>query len=171
MAQPSIDATALELIASTPAVLRALLASLPMEVVLAPNPEGWSLKDIVAHLHDAESIAFSQRIQRMLDEDRPFVHSIDPPARLEAGGYAGRGLSELLEDLARLRAEHVPWLIGLSQDQLGRAGEHDRVGEITVSDVAHQWAAHDMAHLRQIGFMLQTHLAPLMGNTRSFYDA
>jgi len=27
-----------------------------------------------------------------------------------------------------------------------------------------------MAHLRQIALMLQQHLAPLMGNTRGFYD-
>jgi hypothetical protein len=166
-----MDPTALALIGSTPATLRALLGSLPSEVVLAPNPEGWSLKDIVAHLHDAESIAFSERIQRMLDEERPFVHSIDPPARLIAGGYSQRGLSELLDDLDRRRAEHVQWLTSLTALQLQRVGEHDRVGEISVGEVAHQWAAHDMAHLRQIEFMLQTHLAPLMGNTRSFYDA
>jgi hypothetical protein len=166
----SIDQTALALIRSTPAVLRALLAPLPEEVVRAPNPEGWSLKDIVAHLHDAESIAFADRIGRMLNEERPFVHSIDPPARLLARGYAGRGLSELLADLARLREEHVTWLAGLTDTQLRRIGEHDRVGEISVGDVAHQWAAHDMAHLRQIGHMLQAHMAPLMGNTRGFYD-
>ncbi len=166
-----IDPVALALIASTPAVLRVLLGPLSSEVVLAPNPEGWSLKDIVAHLHDAESIAFSERIQRMLLEDGPLVHSIDPPARLIAGGYAERGLAELLDDLDRRRAEHVQWLRSLTPQQLQRVGEHDRVGEISVGDVAHQWAAHDMAHLRQIGFMLQTHLAPLMGSTRSFYDA
>jgi hypothetical protein len=166
----SIDQTALALIRSTPAVLRALLAPLPEDVVRAPNPEGWSLKDIVAHLHDAESVAFADRIERMLNEERPFVHSIDPPARLLAGSYAARGLSELLADLARLREEHVTWLAGLTDTQLHRIGEHDRFGEISVGDVAHQWAAHDMAHLRQIGHMLQAHLAPLMGNTRGFYD-
>ena len=37
-------------------------------------------------------------------------------------------------------------------------------------DIAHQWAAHDMAHLRQVALMLQQQLAPLMGATRGFYD-
>jgi len=166
----TVDPAALEVIGGTPRVLAALLEGLPDDVVLAPNPEGWSLKDIVAHLHDAESIAFVERMTRMLDEDRPFIQSIDPPARLIAGGYAERRLDELLGDLRRLRAEHVAWLETLSAEQLERAGQHDAVGEIRVIDIAHQWAAHDMAHLRQIGRMLQEHFAPLMGNTRGFYD-
>ncbi len=166
----SIDPAAKAVIGSTPRVLRMLLEGLPWTLVEAPNPEGWSLKDIVAHLHDAESIAFVERIQRMLHENRPFIRSIDPPARLASGGYAERGLAELLDDLDRQRAEHLSWLEALTEDQLARAGEHDTVGEIRVIDIAHQWAAHDMAHLRQIAHMIQAHLAPLMGNTRGFYD-
>ena len=165
-----IDPAALTLIRSTPEVLRSLLMGLPDEVELEPNPEGWSLKDIVAHLVDAEDIAFVVRIERMLGEERPRIQSIDPPARLVAGGYAARSLAGLLGELARFRAEHASWIAGLSEEQLQRAGEHDSVGEIKVIDIAHQWAAHDMAHLRQIGHMLQSYLAPMMGNTRGFYD-
>jgi hypothetical protein len=165
-----IDATALAVIRSTPIVLRALFAGVPAAVLLTPNDEGWSLKDIVAHLHDAESIAFVERISRLLEEERPYVQSIDPPARLVAGGYGSRPLEELLDDLARQRLAHVAWLEGLSAADLARAGEHDSVGEIRVGDIAHQWAAHDMAHLRQIAHMIQTYLAPMMGNTRGFYD-
>lgn len=165
-----IDSTALALIRSTPAVLGALLADVPADVVQAPNPEGWSLKDIVAHLVDAEGIALVERIQSLLNEEQPLIHSIDPPARLVAGGYGARGLEDLLGDLSRQRQEHASWLAGLTENQLQRAGRHDSVGVIKVIDIAHQWAAHDMAHLRQIGHMLQTHLAPMMGNTRGFYD-
>jgi hypothetical protein len=167
---PGIDPTALALIGATPSVLRALLGALPTEVVEQPNPEGWSLKDIVAHLVDAEGIAFYDRMTRMVAEDRPLVLAIDPPARLAAGGYAARGLSELVDQLERERSTHVRWLSTLTREQLDRLGEHNTVGEISVGDIAHQWAAHDMAHLRQIGHMLQAHLAPLMGRTRGFYD-
>jgi hypothetical protein len=166
----SIDPAAIELIAQTPRVLRALLSGLPAAVLNTPNPEGWSVKDIVAHLHDVESVAFVERISRMLDEEQPLIQSIDPPARLEAGGYALRGLEELLDELEGRRGEHVAWLAGLTPEQLARSGQHDAVGEIHVVDIAHQWAAHDMAHLRQVSLMLQEHLAPLMGRTRGFYD-
>jgi hypothetical protein len=165
-----IDPAALALIRATPGVLRALLETLPEAVLRRPNPEGWSVEDIVAHLHDVEGIAFADRIQRMLDEQRPFIRSIDPPARLVAGSYASRSWSELLAELARRREEHAAWLESLTADQLARVGEHDAVGEIRVIDIAHQWAAHDLAHLRQVSHMLQSYLAPLMGNTRAFYD-
>jgi hypothetical protein len=128
------------------------------------------LKDIVAHLHDVESVAFVERISRMLGEERPFISSIDPPARLIAGGYAARDLDGLLDDLERQRAEHMAWLADLEPGQLLRAGVHDAVGEIRVVDIAHQWAAHDMAHLRQLALMIQEYFAPLMGATRGFYD-
>jgi hypothetical protein len=167
---PSIDQIALEVIQRTPGVLRALLAELPADLSEAPNPEGWSLKDIVAHLVDVEDGVMVERITRMLESERPFIHSIDPPGRLAAGGYASRSLADLLDALARARSTHVAWLAGLTEAQLARSGEHDEAGEIYVVDLAHQWAAHDMAHLRQIALMLQTHLAPLMGRTRIFYD-
>jgi hypothetical protein len=166
----SIDAAALALIGRTPRVLRALLVGLPSQILEAPNDEGWSLKDIVAHLYDVEGIAFIERISRILHEERPVIASIDPPARLVAGGYASRQLDDLLDDLERQRVEHVAWLASLTAEELCRAGEHDTVGQIRVVDIAHQWAAHDMAHLRQIALMIQQYLAPMMGATRGFYD-
>jgi DinB superfamily len=167
---PSIDQIALDVLARTPVVLRSLLLGLPSDAVEAPNPEGWSLKDIVAHLVDVEDGVMVERITRMLESDRPFIRSIDPPARLAAGDYASRSLAALLDDLAQQRARHVPWLASLTSEQLARAGEHDEAGEIYVVDLAHQWPAHDMSHLRQIALMLQTQLAPMMGRTRIFYD-
>jgi hypothetical protein len=165
-----IDPAASALMARTPRVLRSLLVGLPEAVLDKPNDEGWSVKDIVVHLLDVESIAFVERIERMLGEERPFIRSIQPDARLVAAGYRTRRVEELLDDLERQRTAHVAWLERLSADQLQRVGEHDEVGEITVSDIAHQWAAHDMSHLRQTALMLQQHLAPLMGATRGFYD-
>jgi DinB superfamily len=162
-------AEALAVLRSTPIMLRTLLAGLPPDVVARPNPEGWSVKDVVAHLHDAESIAFTERIRRMIDEDNPAIQSIDPPRRLAQGDYAARTLPDLLDDLARLRSTHVPWLESLTAEQLARTGVHDTAGTITPRDVVHQWAFHDLAHLRQIMEMLQAGLVPGMGSTRTFY--
>ena len=173
MSQKEIDPTALAIIGRTPAVVRALLDGLPRELTHAPNEDGWSLRDIVAHLHDVESGAFTERIERMLDaaQERPFIRSIDPPARLAAGGYASRDIDDLLDELTRKRSEHVEWLANLTPEQLQREGQHDEAGLIRVVDIAHQWAAHDLSHLRQIAFMIQQYLAPKMGATRAFYDA
>src|SRR5262249_12805234 len=110
------------------------------------------------------------RIGRMLSQQCPYIAAIDPPARLAAGDYASRSLEDLLDELERRRTADVRWLRGLEPEQLRRAGQHQEVGEIFVIDIAHQWAAHDLAHLRQVTLMLQQHFAPLMGATRGFYD-
>jgi hypothetical protein len=165
-----LDPIAARVIADMPSALRALLVNLPQAALNTPNDEGWSVKDIVAHLVDVENGVMVHRINRMLTEERPFIASIDPPARLAAGGYAERILLDLLDELEHQRELHAPWLAALTDADLARHWLHDEVGEIRVSDVAHQWAAHDMAHLRQIALMIQQHLAPLMGNTRGFYD-
>jgi len=170
MIQTDLDPAALVIIRRTPAVLRSLLEGLPEAVLLTPNDEGWSLKDIVAHVCDVEGGAMVERIQRMRTEDHPFIRSIDPPARLAAGGYAKRSLEDLLATLERARQEHADWLGSLTPADLARSGQHDEVGEIYVVDLVHQWAAHDLSHLRQIGVRLQQHLAPRMGATRAFYD-
>jgi hypothetical protein len=169
MTASAIDPTALTIIRGTPAVLRALLADLDAELLHRPNPEGWSIKDVVAHLHDAEGIAFTERIGRILDEDAPAIASIDPPARLRDGGYAERSLEDLLAELATMRAAHADWIASLASDALARPGHHDRAGVITPADIAHQWAYHDLTHLRQIMEMIQASLAHGMGNTRAFY--
>ncbi|HZS92818.1 MAG TPA: DinB family protein [Chloroflexota bacterium] len=169
MDEHAISPLALAILSAAPATLRALLDGLPDEVLHAPNPEGWSIKDVVAHLHDTEGIAFTERITRILDEDQPFIRSIDPPARLRQYGYGERTLGELLDDLAARRQEHVAWLRTLSAGQLQRTGQHDTAGPITPAEIIHQWAYHDLAHTRQIMEMAQAHLVDGMGSTRTFY--
>jgi hypothetical protein len=169
MHENAISPLVLAILSATPSTLRALLDGLPDEALHAPNAEGWSIKDVVAHLHDAEGIAFTERITRILDEDEPFIRSIDPPARLRQYGYAERTLSDLLDDLAARRPVHVAWLRTLSVGQLQRTGQHDTAGAITPAEIVHQWAYHDLAHTRQIMEMAQAHLVDGMGSTRSFY--
>jgi hypothetical protein len=164
-----IAPSALVTIRDTPAVLQALLAGQPDDVLLRLNPEGWSIKDIVAHMHDAEGIAFTVRIGRILEEETPAIASIDPGGRLLAGGYAARALPDLLAELAERRPGHIAWLLALTPEQLAQVGEHDRAGAITPAGIIHQWAYHELAHLRQIMEQLQVGFTPGMANTRAFY--
>lgn len=165
----SIDPAALAILTSTPAVLQSLLGGLPLTVLTRPNPEGWSIKDIVAHLIDTEEIAFNVRIGRIDAEDRPLIRSIDPPARLLEGGFAARELADLLDTLTRRRASSVAYVRALTPAQLARTGMHDSAGTITPRNIIHQWAYHDLAHTRQIMEMIQATLVHGMGNMRDFY--
>ena len=162
-------AEALAVLRATPAVMRALLSGLPPAAAARPNPEGWSAKDLVAHLLDTEGIAFGERIRRILSEDSPEIAPIDPPARLLEGGYAARGLDDLLAELEHRRPADLEWLATLLPEQWERPGRHQTAGRITPRDILHQWAYHDLTHLRQLLELLQAGQAPALGNTRAFY--
>ena len=130
------------------------------------------------HLLDVEDIGFMDRVRRLVDSgptgteggERPFIRSIDPPARLVAGGYAERTLEDLLGELEQRRAADVAWLRLLPAGALANEGEHDRAGIFAAGDLIHYWACHDLLHLRQVLQALQDTLAPFAGNLSRFFE-
>ena len=165
-----IDASALVILEETPEALRKLMERVPGETATEPRDDGWSARDALGHVLDVEEGVIPVRIRRIVEEERPYIRSIDAPARLDAGGYRTRTVASLLDELAERRQVNVAWLSTLTDVQLARAGDHDEAGEITASDIAHQWAYHDLMHLKQIASTLQEGLVERMGNTRKFYD-
>jgi hypothetical protein len=133
-----------------------------------PLDDGWSAKDVVAHLLDVQGVAFTDRMRRIVAEDRPLIKPIDPSQRLEEQGYASWTIERLLSELEQTRGGEVSFLRSLSTDDLRRIGQHQEAGEVSVSDLAHYCAVHDMMHLAQIANMLQAHLADRVGNMRRY---
>jgi hypothetical protein len=170
MTDPAIDTAALAILTSTPVLLRGMLGPLPAGPLLAPLDDGWCVRDVLAHILDVEEVIVVDRIGRMLVEDRPFIRSIDPLARMNERGLRTRPIATLLDDLAARRVPDTEALRTLTPAQLASSAEHDEAGEITVSDLIHQWAYHDLMHVKQIASMLQSPLVARMGNTRKFYD-
>ena len=168
MSNHQIDPTVFAIVGATPAILRALFARLPPEARDAELDEGWSARHCLAHVLDTEDVIVG-RMRRIVEEERPFIRSIDAPARLRDGGYLARDWESLLNEFETRRAEGIAWLRALPPGQLGRAGEHEEAGEISVADIAHQWAYHDLMHLKQAESIIQQRLEAGMGRTRLFY--
>src|SRR3954467_6690067 len=126
-----IHPAALAILRSTPATLRSLVAGVPDETLLAPVDDGWSVRDVIAHLLDTNSGVIVARMRRIVDEDHPYIRSIDAPARLEAGGYLLQDVASLLDDFARQRDEELAWVLAQSLEALERTGEHDEAGGIS----------------------------------------
>ena len=163
-----IDDSVFSILETTPGLLRLLFGSLPAGNVEAAVDDGWSPKHALAHVLDTEEV-IAGRIRRIVEEESPFIRSIDPQARLRDGDYLARDVESLLSELERRRTEDVAWLRTLTAAQLARMGDHDEAGEVSAADHAHQWAYHDLMHLKQIATMLQGGLWRGMGNTRLFY--
>jgi hypothetical protein len=168
MAAGEIDEGVFAVVSATAELLRAFYAELPAGVLNDAVDAGWSPLHVLGHLLDTEDVIVG-RMRRIVEEERPFIRSIDAPARLIESGYLQRDVEILLRDFAKRRAEGIAWLRSMSPAQLARLGEHDEVGEISAADHAHQWAFHDLMHLKQAATMLQTRLERGMGNTHRFY--
>ncbi|HVL52006.1 MAG TPA: DinB family protein [Actinomycetota bacterium] len=161
---------ALAVIGRTPALIRGLFSSLPEQVLKGDSPGRWGPREVLEHLVDVEGIAFRERIRRILHEDRPLIRSIDPPARLQEGGYARRSLEELLAELEGMRAEDVAWLRAVDPADYRREGEHDAAGTIQAGQLIHYWAVHDLVHLRQMLSALQDVFMPHVGGMDKFLE-
>ena len=168
MSGRQIDPTVFAIVGGTPAMLRTLLAQLPPDARDAELDDGWSARHCLAHVLDTEDVIVG-RMRRIVQEERPFIRSIDAAARLIEGGYLARTTESLLDEFALRRAEDIAWLRALPPEALDRVGDHDEAGEISVADIAHQWAYHDLMHLKQAESIIQLHLEQGMGRTRLFY--
>jgi hypothetical protein len=164
----SIDPTVFAIVGAMPAILRALFAQLPPDASEAELNEGWSARHCLAHMLDTEDVIVG-RMRRIVEQERPFIASIDAPVRLRSGGYLTRDTQPLLDEFETRRKEGTECLRSLPAAALDRVGVHDEAGEISVADIAHQWAYHDLMHLKQAGSIIQLRLEQGMGRTRLFY--
>ncbi|CAN5892656.1 hypothetical protein BH23ACT12_BH23ACT12_10620 [soil metagenome] len=140
---------AIQLLQVTPTLIRSSVATVSQEVLAGTEPDVWGARQVLEHLIDTESIAFRDRIGSILNEDRPYILSIDPPSRLQEGGYAERTLDDLVSTFESLRAQSITWLSTIDEGDFDREGEHEVAGVIRVGELLHYWAVHDLTHLSQ----------------------
>ena len=154
------------------ATLRAELGALP-ERVAAWHPAAgeWCAKEIVGHLIEAERRGFSGRIRIILASDTPALQGWDQAEVARARKDCERPLAALLDELATLRRDSVTLVAGLRAADLDRAGQHPKVGRLTVGDLLQEWVHHDRNHLRQALANVQAHVWPAMGNAQKFSGA
>lgn len=161
---------AIALLGATPALIRSSVAGVSREVLDGSQPDVWGARQVLEHLLDVERIAFRDRIGRILDEDRPYIRSIDPPGRLKEGGYAERTLEDLLAAFELLRTESIAWLHSIDAGDFDREGRHEAAGTIRVGELLHYWAVHDLTHLSQLMTALRAQLLPHIGNMHRFLE-
>ncbi|MGB9604905.1 MAG: DinB family protein [Bryobacteraceae bacterium] len=119
------------------------------ELDFVPQPGGWSVRQIVAHLADAEIVA-AERLRRVIAEDNPFLPAYHQDAWARRLGYHKRRMAEALELLRRLRAENHQLLAGLPEEDFQRAGTHSERGRITLLELLAAEVDHLEKHARRI---------------------
>jgi hypothetical protein len=170
MPQPEVTLhpASLDVLTSTPALLRSMLAPLPAAAIESRGGEGWSPKDIVAHLLSISPQAALERVRLMLEHDNPMIPNVDEEATLAASGMRSWPLPRLLDEFAVERGERMSRLTHLSDVELRRPGRHSVAGVITVADVINHVAYHDLLHVAQIAQLLAAPIEERRGAMRMF---
>jgi hypothetical protein len=167
MSEHPLIPSAIAVLASTPAVMRAMLEPLPDALIGAPGEGGWSARDVVAHLSSRQQIAISGRINAVLEQQGSTMPGV-PESLMDVAPYRSRAFAELLSEFEVARAECVEVVRRVTPEQLAWRGVHTGVGELSIADVIHHVAYHDLVHISQAAQLAMMPLEPLRGAMRVF---
>ncbi len=133
-------------LATTPARWLQLTETLPIDLLNRPPAPGeWSAVECLRHLLDTERSVFPVRVRAFL-AGQDFA-AFDPDT--EGSPDAGQTPAELAAELARHRAANLPLLEKVTDADLARTARHSELGQVTLGEMLHEWAAHDFNHTVQ----------------------
>jgi DinB family protein len=148
------DRNPLTVLAATPGRLRRLLARQSAAAVgRRPAPGRWSVRQIVAHLADAE-VVHAYRIRMMLGRSGGEIQAFNQDAWAVEGRYQDVDLAVALEAFAALRALNLTLYRRLGPEKRRRFGVHQERGRESIDHTSRMYAGHDLNHLGQISAIL-----------------
>ena len=112
-------------------------------------PGKWSIRQIVAHVADAELVG-AHRFRQIIAEDNPTLVAYDQDAWVRNLDYVRRKPKQSLETFRRIRAENYQLLKDLSPAAFERTGNHSERGVISVLNLLEGMAEHAESHARQL---------------------
>ena len=119
------------------------------ELDFSPEPDKWSIRQIVAHLADAEIVA-SMRLRQILAEEDPKMQAWDQQAWAKNLDYARRKPSQSLETFRRIRGENYELIKDLTGTSFERAGIHSDRGRMSLRQLVELIAEHAENHATQL---------------------
>jgi len=137
-------------IESMPEVLRVLLAPLDHSALrVRPAAGEWCVLEVIGHLLTTEGPAFRERV-RVIVGGAAQMPVIDVSLEATGRDFASEDLADLLDELARERAESGAFLRSLDPSDLERESELPPHGTFAAGDFVHEWPFHDQDHLQQM---------------------
>lgn len=142
----------IEVLQSTPGVLRAMLSGLSSPWIQNNyGPETFSPFDVVGHLIHGEQVDWLPRVKIILEygESKPF-EPFDRYAMYEQS--KGKTICDLLDEFTSLRERNIEDLkaMNLTPKELALRGTHPDLGPVTIAALLVGWVTHDLNHIHQI---------------------
>jgi hypothetical protein len=140
----------LEGLAATPVVLAYLLDETGAEIWdRRPDPERFTIREVVAHLADWEAISL-RRLERIRAEKDPLLPDIDEGELAKRNDYAHVAVGNGLRSFQRSRTQLLKMLAQLEPSEWVRIAHHETRGRLNIQDLATIVLGHDNYHLRQV---------------------
>src|SRR5258708_10254644 len=132
---------------TTPTRWMNLVQSLPIELLSQkPAPKEWSALDCLQHLADTEHRVFQARVKYLLaEQDFP---AFDPD-KFGAKRASDQSPLDLVGEFAKLRTESLALLTQVTPSDLKKKARHQELGIVSLDELLHEWAAHDLMHTVQ----------------------
>ena len=144
----------LDLLEATPAILRGLMSEISGgDARWKPAPDRFSIAEVLAHLSHSEGHCYRARVDRFLAEEMPEREPDDAQMYLEL--YKNGDPEEDFRHFEDQRETNIELLRRLPADAGSRKAKHRAAGEITLSQMLHGWALHDLGHVRQIAELVR----------------
>jgi hypothetical protein len=143
-----------DLLEATPAILRGLMAEISEEDARwKPADDRFSIAEVLSHLSHSEGHCYRARLDRFLAEERPEFEPDDAQMHLDV--YRNADSEEDFGHFEDQRQTNIELLRGLPAETVDRKALHRSAGEITLSHMLHEWALHDIGHIRQIAELVR----------------
>ena len=135
------------ILATTPLRWTQLAASVPDDLFrLRPAPGEWSALECLQHIIDTERLAFPVRLTAL--RQRQDIPAFDPDTQGTQGTIDDTPAA-LAATFAELRAANLELVAQVTEAEFGFGGVHSELGPVTVGELLHEWAAHDLDHTIQ----------------------
>ena len=144
----------LDLLEATPAILRGLMSELSDEDARwKPAPDRFSIAEVLSHLSHSEGHCYRERVDRFMTEEMPELEPDDAQMHLDV--YKNADPEEEFGHFEDQRETNLELLRGLPAEMGTRKALHKAAGEITLAQMLHEWAMHDLGHIRQIAELVR----------------
>jgi DinB superfamily len=128
---------------------RMIKGASPAKLRKRPEPDKWSVAEIIAHLADVE-IVIGWRLRSILGNPGTPVQAYDQNAWVITGHYDKRDPKKSVEIHRVLREANLALLKSLTPDQWQHYGQHAERGQETIEQIVRLVAGHDINHIHQI---------------------
>jgi len=146
----------LDLLEETPAILRGLMRELSHDDAhWKPAPDRFSVAEVLAHFSQSEG-QNRMRVDQFLNEQLPEFEQDDAQMYLDL--YRAADAEDSFGHFEKQRETNIGFLRTLPRSAGGRKAMHKVAGEITLQQMLHEWAMHDLGHIRQIAELVRARM-------------